>query len=169
MSSARSRSGGHPDREHVQPIEEIGAKGALLNHLLEILIGRGDHSHVHRRRAAAAAQSLNLLLLQRSEQFGLQFQRQVADFVQEQRAAVCGLKSSDRLRHRAGECASLVTEQFAFEQARRESRRSSPPRNAGAAAGRRRESPAQSLPCRSPFRRAAAPRCPRARPWRSPR
>ena len=69
----------------------------MANHLLEILVGRGDHSHVHRRRAAAAAQPFNLLLLERSEQFGLQFQRQVADFVQEQRAAVCRLKSSDRL------------------------------------------------------------------------
>ena len=124
MSSARSRSGGTRIGNHVQPIEEIGAKGALLNHLLEILVRRGDDSHVDRRRAAAAAQSLNLLLLERSEQFGLQFQRQIADFVQEQRAAVCGLKSSDRLRHRARERASLVAEEFAFEQTRRESPRS---------------------------------------------
>ena len=109
----------YPNREHVQSIEEIGAKGALLNHLLEILVGRGDHSHVNRGRAATATQSLNLMLLERSEQFGLHFQRQVADLVQEQRATVCGLKSSDSLRDRACECSTFVTEQFAFEQARR--------------------------------------------------
>ena len=118
MSSVRSRQRRDPDGEDVQSIEEIGAEGALLNHLFEVLVGRGDHSHVHRCRAAAAAQPLHLLLLQRSEQFGLQFQRQVADFVQEQRAAVRSLKSSDGLRHRACECASFVTEQFAFEQSR---------------------------------------------------
>src|SRR5258707_10002836 len=35
----------YSDGEYVQPIEEIGAKGALLNHFLQVLIGRGDHSH----------------------------------------------------------------------------------------------------------------------------
>ena len=101
---------GYPDRDHVQSIEQVGAKGALLNHLLEILVGRGDHSHIDRCRAAAAAQSLNLTLLEHPEQFGLQFQREVADFVEEQRAAVRGLKSPDGLRDSARECASLVTE-----------------------------------------------------------
>jgi hypothetical protein len=37
----------HPDGEHVQPIGEICAEGTLLNHLLEILIRRGDDSHVY--------------------------------------------------------------------------------------------------------------------------
>ena len=106
----------HPNREHVQPVEQIGAKGALLNHLLEVLVRRGDDSHIDRRCAAAAAQPLDLLLLERSEQFGLQFQRQVADFVEKQRAAVRGLKSTDGLCDRAGKCASLVAEEFAFEQ-----------------------------------------------------
>ena len=69
--------------KHVQSIEEIGAKHTLLNHLPEILIGSCDHADVHRCRAAAAAQSLDLTLLKRSEQFGLQFKRQVADFVKE--------------------------------------------------------------------------------------
>lgn len=46
----------------------------------------------------------------------LQFQLEGADFVQKQRAAVGGLKSSDRLRHRACEYASFVTEQFAVGQ-----------------------------------------------------
>jgi hypothetical protein len=124
----------------VQSIEGIGAEDTLLNHFLKILVGRGDHSHVHRRRAAAAPQTLNLPLLEHSEQFGLQFQRQIADFVQEQRAAVRGLKSSDRLRDSAREGTSFVAEQFAFEQADR-NRRSSPPRNAGDDGGRRGESP----------------------------
>jgi hypothetical protein len=88
---------GYPDGEHVQPIEEIGAEGAAPDHLLEVLVGRGDHPHVDRRRAASAAQPLDLLLLERSQELGLQLQRQVADLVQEQRAAVRSLKSSDGL------------------------------------------------------------------------
>src|SRR5262245_36174151 len=84
---------GYADRDHVQSIEEIGAKGALLHHLLEILVGCGDHAYVHRCHATTAAESLNLLLLERAKEFRLQFQRQVADLVQEQRAAVRVLKS----------------------------------------------------------------------------
>src|SRR5262249_37563617 len=67
--------GRNPDGEHVQSIEEIGAKNAVMNVPPEILIGRGDHAHVHQCRATAAAKSLNLLVLEYSEQFGLQFQR----------------------------------------------------------------------------------------------
>jgi hypothetical protein len=43
----------------------------------------------------------------------------MTDFVEEQRAAVRRLKSSDGLRHRTGECTSLVPKQFALEQAGR--------------------------------------------------
>jgi hypothetical protein len=46
----------------------------------------------------------------------LEFQGEVADLVQEKGAAVCSLKSADCLRDRARECASFVSEQFAFEQ-----------------------------------------------------
>jgi len=49
----------------------------------------------------------------------LQLKRDVADFIQKQRAFVRQLESPDALRDRAGERALLVTEQFAFEQPRR--------------------------------------------------
>jgi hypothetical protein len=47
----------------------------------------------------------------------LQFQRQIADFVQEQCASIRGLKSPDSLRDRACESSTLVSEQLTFEQA----------------------------------------------------
>jgi hypothetical protein len=91
----------------------------------------------------------------------LQFQREVADFVQKQRAAVGGLRSLDRLGHRACEYPSFVTEQFAFGQPTGMAAQFIAT-NPGAAAGQLREWLAQSLFCRSPFRRGAAPRHPRA-------
>ena len=114
----------HEDREYVEPVEEIGAKSALLNHCLEVLVRRRDDSNVHRRRAAAAAESFDLLLLQRPQQLGLQFQRQVTDLVKEQRAAIRSLKSSNGLRHGSGKRSSFIAEEFALEQTCQESRRS---------------------------------------------
>src|ERR1700682_2987060 len=63
-----------------------------------------------------AAQPLELLLLQDSQQFRLQLEGNVADFIQEQRAAVCRLETPDLLRHRAREGALLMTEELALEE-----------------------------------------------------
>src|SRR6266498_870599 len=54
-----------------------------------------------------------------AQQLRLQLKRDVADFIQKQRAFVRQRESPDALRDRAGERALLVTEQFAFEQPRR--------------------------------------------------
>src|SRR5690606_19398395 len=55
-------------------------------------------------------------LLQYPQQFDLGGSRQIADFVEKQRAAIRDLEPAFLLRNRAGERASLVTEQFAFHQ-----------------------------------------------------
>ena len=69
--------------------------------------------------ARPPCQPLDLAFLEGSEKFGLQLQRQVADLVQEQCAAVGSLEPPDGLRDRPGEGSALVTEEFAFEQTRR--------------------------------------------------
>src|SRR5262249_6254731 len=54
-----------------------------------------------------------------AEQFGLKLEWDVADFVEEQRAAVGQLEAADLLVQGAGESATLVAEKFGFEEARR--------------------------------------------------
>ena len=66
-----------------------------------------------------AAEPLELLLLQDAQQLHLDIQRQLADFVEEDRAVVRQLEASVLLLHRAGERTALVSEQLAFGQARR--------------------------------------------------
>ena len=41
--------GGYSNGEDVHAIEEVGAEGRPLDHLGEVLVGGGDHPHVHRR------------------------------------------------------------------------------------------------------------------------
>ena len=82
---------------------------------MQVAVGRGDDAHVdlQRRRAADA---LEALLLERAQDLGLQRQRQVADLVEEQRAAMRQLELARLARDRAGERALLVAEELGLEQ-----------------------------------------------------
>jgi hypothetical protein len=57
-----------------------------------------------------------LWVLQHAQQLDLHRQRHVADFIEEQRAAIGQFETSGAAGDCAGEGALLVTEQFAFEQ-----------------------------------------------------
>ena len=81
-------------------------------------MGGGDDAHVAADRAIAA-DALERALLQDAQQLDLHLHRHVADFVEEQRAALGKLEAPDPRGERAGEGALLVAEQLAFEQVRR--------------------------------------------------
>src|SRR5581483_9511606 len=59
---------------------------------------------------------LDHALLQEAQELRLQRDRQVADLVEEQRAAARRLDLAERLLHRAGERAPFVAEELALEQ-----------------------------------------------------
>jgi len=84
---------GHEDLEHVQPVIEVLAEAARLHGQLEVLVGGGDHPHVD-LHGLDSAQSLELALLQHAQQLDLGRRRQLADLVQEQRAAVGQLETA---------------------------------------------------------------------------
>ena len=94
MSSRRSRSGGFDDREHVQPVVEVAAELLVGDHRDEVAVRRRHQPDVDANRPGAA-EALELLLLQHAQQLGLQLQRNVADLVEEQRAAVRQLEAAD--------------------------------------------------------------------------
>ena len=98
-----------------QAVVEVLAEAAVRDQRLQVLVRRADDAHVD-RDLVAAADALDHALLQEAQQLGLQRERQVADLVEEQRAAVGRLDLADRLPCRAGERALLVAEQLALEQ-----------------------------------------------------
>src|SRR5580693_781511 len=102
------------DWKDVEPIVEIGTKFLFLHHLPQILISSSDETYVN-LKGAVASQALELLFLKNAEELWLQFEGQIADFIEKQRAAVSRLKSSHRLSDGAREGTSLVTEEFALE------------------------------------------------------
>ena len=83
----------HGDREDVQPVVEVLAEAALADLVLELAVGRGDQPHVHLDRPVAA-DALELALLEHPQELRLQVQRQLADLVEEERAAVGELEAA---------------------------------------------------------------------------
>ena len=121
MSSRRSRSGTDLHRKHVEPEIEVLAKPAALHLLLEVAVGGGDHADVD-RAGALLADALEIALLQHAQQLALQLERDFADLVEEQRAAIGELEPADAVAHRAGEGAADMAEELALEQFARDRR-----------------------------------------------
>src|SRR6185295_7097653 len=101
------------DRDDVDSIEEIFAEAAVLHRLLEIDVGGGDQAELGLDRLAAA-DPLDVALLDRAQQLGLQVAPQSANLVEEQRAVGGELELPELLPVRAGERAALVAEQRAL-------------------------------------------------------
>ena len=76
----------HVDPDHAQAVEEILAELAVGHALLEVGVGRRDDADVDALRARVADRQ-DLALLEKPQQFRLDVERQVADFVEEERAA----------------------------------------------------------------------------------
>src|SRR6267378_4310863 len=109
------------DGKNIQTKEEIGSELLLAHHRLQIAVRRGNQTRICSKRARAA-QPLELPLLQHSEQFGLQFERNFSYFVQKNGAAIGDFEAANALRDCSRKCAFFMSEQLTFQQARRNGR-----------------------------------------------
>src|SRR5262249_50570017 len=109
---------GQSDREDVEAVKKVGAEFSFVDQSLERLIGRG-HDADFDADALRAAQALEDAGLQNAQEPTLYLQRDFADFVQKDRAAVGQFESPRLGRLRAGESSLLVAEQLALDQRRR--------------------------------------------------
>jgi hypothetical protein len=73
--------------DHVEAVEQVFAEQALLDPAFQVLVGGGDHPHIGLDRLVAA-DAVEVAVGQHAQQARLQFGRHVADFVEEQRAAL---------------------------------------------------------------------------------
>jgi len=63
-----------------------------------------------------ATNAFERAVLKNAQDFGLRWERHVADFIKEDRAAIALLEFADALDSCAGESAFFVAEEFAFEK-----------------------------------------------------
>ena len=68
------------DRENLEPVIQVAAKLAVFHHQSQISVSGGNQAEIHVKRARAP-KPFKLLLLQDSQQFGLQLERNVADLI----------------------------------------------------------------------------------------
>jgi hypothetical protein len=109
------------DREDVQPEIPITAETTGPDFFVNVAVGGRNHARLDAHRPVSA-QTLELTFLQKPQQLCLRLDRELADLVEEESAAVRQLHAPDLRCPRVGERAALVTEQLALEQCRRNRR-----------------------------------------------
>ena len=115
MSSPRSRSGGRRNWTTLRRWNRSSRNWSSADGLDDVAVGGGDEAHVDPQflRAAHAGEAA---VLEEAQQLGLERPAHVADFVQEDGAAVGFLDAAGFLLQGAGEGAFFVAEQLAFQQ-----------------------------------------------------
>src|SRR5262249_18238135 len=103
------------DGYDVQPKVEVFAECAGTVFALEIAVGGGDHAHIDARTLVAADRA-DFLFLQNTQQLGLHFERELTNFVQENRSTVGRLEQAGPGFQGARESAPLVSEEFALNE-----------------------------------------------------
>src|SRR5258706_15867414 len=107
------------DRNYVQAKIKVIAKSPRSILCFQIAVGSSNHAHVH-FHGVIAAQRAHFLLLQNAQEFGLHFGRQLANFIEEDSAAVGGLEQASLGSFRSGESTAFLSEKLAFDQSRYE-------------------------------------------------
>ena len=110
------------DAHDVEPVEQVLAKLPGGDGLLEILVGGGDDAHVH-LDGLVAADAFERAGLEHAQNLRLRGRRHIADFIEENGAAVALLEFADALQGGAGEGAAFVAEEVRFPGVVREWRR----------------------------------------------
>jgi len=82
------------DADDVEAIPQVLAEFAFLDQLGEVFVGGGDDPHVDLARPARAERA-DFLFLKKTQQLELEIQVDLADLVQENRAAAGGFEDAD--------------------------------------------------------------------------
>ena len=104
------------DEGDIQAIVEVFAETTLADGLHQVHVGGGDHPHVH-LNGLARADAGDFALLQNAQQFDLKRQAKLADFIEQQGAALRRLEPAGMALYRAGKRPFFMAEQLRFRQA----------------------------------------------------
>src|SRR5437870_12398431 len=108
----------HGDTHNVQTKEKIVAKLSLAHERLKILVCGRNQTNVCAQRLIAADAFEGAFFADYAQQFDLSARIDFGHFVEENSAAGRLFEPADAAFVRPGECAFLVSEQFALEQLR---------------------------------------------------
>jgi len=110
----RARNGGQRDRKHIQTVVEVAAKFVPLHHVHQISVGRGHEPNVH-LVSPECCPSVRTPVPVGHAAVWAAVRRNIAHFVQEERAFVGQLETANLLRYGSGERAAFVAKKLAFQ------------------------------------------------------
>jgi hypothetical protein len=90
----------------------------FLHHLFQVAMSCRYHAHVN-LLDSIATQPFKFPFLQYSKKLSLEFERDIADFIQKDCAFVCQLEAAHFSGNGPGERSSLVTEEFTLQETKR--------------------------------------------------
>ena len=113
---ARSRQRRHLQLDDVQPVEEVFAEAACADGLAQQVGVGGATTRTFTRRVVLLPRRSNSPVCSTRSSLAWPASEQIADLVEEQRAAVGGLEAALRAPCRAGVRAGLGAEQLGLDQ-----------------------------------------------------
>src|SRR5439155_21400494 len=105
------------DVDDRKSIVEVGSKSFGRDLGLQAAVRGGEDAHVY-RRVRRAADSFDLTPLDRAQDLRLKVDRELADFVEQDRSTRGRLERASPRGRCPGECTSLVDEELALEKGR---------------------------------------------------
>src|SRR5712664_3191986 len=109
------------DREHRQPVIQVGAEIPFPDFLAQVAVSGGNHPGTG-ETLLRLADALELAVLEHAQKLGLQLQGQLADLIEKQRSVARVFEIARFVLRRAGEGALGVAEQRRLDQGRRDRR-----------------------------------------------
>src|SRR3990172_4483820 len=109
------------DSVYIQPVKEVGSKGAFFNSLFKRDIGGSDKTHLH-FYFFGTSQASEGSCFKDTKKGSLDRRREVSYFVKEESATVCKFKITGSGIMSACECALCVTKQLTLHQRVRKGR-----------------------------------------------
>lgn len=107
--------GRHLHSDDIETKIKIFTKDSLIDAFFKVAASGGDDAHIGLSRDIFT-EPLVFALLEQTQQFGLNFQREVADLIEEKGAAGGGFDFAPMVANSASEGASDVAEKVAFQQ-----------------------------------------------------
>src|SRR5664280_2243238 len=106
---------------HIEPVIKFLPEATLPDRLLQVDVGGGDDSYIG-MAGRIIPDAFVFLLLDESQELRLEGEGQIADFVKQQRSPVAHADPSGVVAHGAGKSPFDMSEQFTFQEFRRQGR-----------------------------------------------
>src|SRR5918995_526151 len=103
------------NRDYVQAVEKVFAERSVADGCMWVPVSGGENANID-RDVLSTTETMQDAFFDNPQQFCLKQRRHFADFIEQECAGVCQLKTTVPPRHRAGEGSFFMAEQLRLHQ-----------------------------------------------------